>query len=141
MDTDNFSAFIAIIPYEELKFTCDTIPKTWKMYVKSEMESPETRKCVFIVPRKISMNHFEKTVHRALQFCGTSCHDGHSRHKLRTSYIRWRQWMSESDYIKLSEIQRKRSKFLNSPWYPHPNNPNKTTSNRPSFLELVKQNT
>ena len=124
----SFSAFVTIIPFEDLQLQFNLIPKTWKMYVKCEMESPGTRKCVFIIPKRISIEHAEQVIHLAIEICGTSCNNGHARHMLRTKYIRWRNWMSENDYFKLSEKLRKRSKFLNKPWTPDPHNPNRVSS-------------
>ena len=125
MNSDKYSAFIAIIPFEDLQLQFTLIPKSWKMYVKSEMETPGTRKCVFISPNKISIEHVLKVVHLAIEICPTSCKDGMSRHKIYTQYIRWRNWMSESDYFKLSDAQKKRSKFLNKPWLPSKQSPSR----------------
>lgn len=115
---DKFSAFIGIIPFEDLKLQFDLIPKSWKMYVKCDMESPGTRKCVFITNNKVSIEHVANVVHLAIEIGPTYCNNGKARHILRTKYIRWRSWMKESEYLKLSEKQRQRSKFLNRPWLP-----------------------
>lgn len=118
MTDSKYSAFVTICNVTELLDIFRLIPKSWHMYVKNEMEEPGTRKVVFICPNKVSLDYAEKTIWLALQICPTSCDSGYAKHMLKTRYIRWRYWMSESQYLKLSEKQRERSKFLDRKWLP-----------------------
>ena len=119
MDSDKFSAFVAIIPFEDIQNQFNLLPSSWNFYVKSKMEEiPGTRKCVIITPNKISIEHALNVIHLAIEVSPTSCKDSKSKNILRTQYIRWRNWMTERDYFKLSDVQKQRSKFLNRPYIP-----------------------
>ena len=118
MDSDKFSAFVTIIPFEDLQNQFNLLPRSWNFYVKSQMETPGTRKCVIITPNKISIEHAINVIHLAIEISPTSCKDNKSKQILRNQYIRWRSWMSERDYFKLSDVQKQRSKFLNHPFIP-----------------------
>ena len=119
---EKFSFFIAICKYEDLKTLFNLLPKTSKMYVKCEMESPGTRKVALCYHSKTKLDTVVKNLPFLLEVCGSKC-DGHGRHVLATKYIRWREWMNSYQYEKLSEKLRKRSKFLNRPWLPAKNSP------------------
>ena len=125
MTDSKYTAFVAICNFEELLDIFRLIPNSWHMYVKSEIEEPGTRKVVFICPNKVSFDYAEKTVWLALKMCPTSCKSGYAKFMLRNKYIRWRNWMSESQYLKLSEKQRERTKFLDRKLLPSKTAPNK----------------
>ena len=120
--SDKFSFFVAICPYEDLKVCFNLLPKCVKMYVKCEMEDPGLRKIALVWNKKVSVEHVMNLVPVLTNICGSKC-DGKGRHILATKYIRWREWMKESHYEKLSNELRKRSKFLNRPWLPSKDTP------------------
>lgn len=134
---EKFSFFIALCPYDELKNCFDLLPNTCRMYVKCEMEQAGVRKVAIVWHNKVTVNHVIKRIPFFDQICGSKC-TKEGRHLLKTKYIRWRSWMNEYQYEKLSQSLRKRSKFLNRPWLPDPKNPYKVRNFFEERLGLKK---
>lgn len=123
--TESFSFFVAICPYEDLKTCFNLLPHSVKMYVKCEMEEMAgVRKIALVWSRKVTIEHVIKKIPVLINISGSKC-DAKGRHILATKYIRWRTWMRESHYEKLSQELRKRSKFLNRPWLPSKTSPSR----------------
>ena len=134
--TEKYSFFVAIAPYEELTNIARLIPKTWKFYVKCNMEQAGTRKIVIITgSNKVSMEHVVRTIPFLIQICPSTGRDGKTKHILTTQYIRWRPWMRARDYEKLSDEVRKRTKFIDRPHMPDKENPYKVKN---FFIERMK---
>ena len=124
MTDSKFSFFVAIADYNDLKYIANVIPKTVKMYVKAEMETPGTRKIALAWHNKTTVDHVTKVIPCLIEICGSACY-AKQRHILTTKYVAWKQWMRETDYEKLSDKVRKRCKFLNRPFMLSETNPYK----------------
>ena len=74
---------------------------------------------------RVTVDHICKLLPFLIKVCGSSCSSGAAKHTLMTQYVRWREWIHDWEYEKVSASVRKRTKYLNRPFHPHPTNPNK----------------